>query len=475
MDLLTFGQRLRHFRRRQGLTLDQMGELVGKPASYLSTVETGQREPKVGLVEQLAGALGIHTSDLLKATPPTRRAELEILIGRYQDELGYQSLGLPHLKASVRVPDAALEHVVRLYEELRDRTQVPAATPREALEANRTLRDHLESHDMYFADIEAEAANALGAVGFSGGGALTETTLNDLVAHFGFEVQQVSELPSSLRSLTDLRSNRILIRQRDELRTRRARTVILQTLGHFVLNHGTPTSYREFLRQRMEANYFAAAVLAPESSAVPFLQAAKAEKRLSIEDIKEMYYINYRQAAQRFTNLATRHLDIRSHFLRSDEHGIVWKAYGNSGVPFPVGPDGSIEGQLLCRQWGTRAAFHSDDKYGVHYQFTDTDIGTFWCSTHIEVDREPVQAVTVGVRFEDARFFSGSTTERHRVSKCPDGECCRRPPADLAKRWAGFSWPSARADTLNPLGVPTGALPGVDVTEVYEFLEALDE
>ena len=107
MDLLTFGQRLRHFRLRQGLTLDQMGELVGKPASYLSTVETGQREPKVGLVEQLAGALGIHTSDLLKATPPTRRAELEILIGRYQDEPGYQSLGLPHLKASVRVPDAA--------------------------------------------------------------------------------------------------------------------------------------------------------------------------------------------------------------------------------------------------------------------------------------------------------------------------------------------------------------------------------
>ncbi len=135
------------------------------------------------------------------------------------------------------------------------------------------------------------------------------------------------------------------------------------------------------------------------------------------------YYINYRLAAQRFTNLATRHLDIRSHFLRSDEQGVVWKAYGNSRGPFPMGPDGSLEGQLLCRQWGTRAAFHSEVKFGIHYQYTDTEVGTFWCSTHIEVDREPVQAITVGVRFEDARFFRGSDMDRHSVSRCPDGEC----------------------------------------------------
>ncbi len=472
MDLLTFGRQLRHFRRQRGLTLDQLGELVGKPASYLSTVETGRREPKVGLVDRLATALGIEPADLLNPEAPTRRAELEILLERYQAEPAYQSLGLPHLRASAKLPDAALEHVVRLYQELKDRTQIQAATPREALEASQGLRNYLESHDMYFEDIEAKANDALSAVGFVGSGTITETTLHDLVAHFGFEVKQVGELPSSLRSLTDLRSNRILIRQRDELRTRRARTVILQTLGHFVLDHGPPTSYSEFLRQRMEANYFAGAILAPESTAAPFLQAAKAEKRLSVEDLKETYYINYRMAAQRFTNLATRHLDIRSHFVRSDENGIVWKAYGNSGVPFPVGPDGAIEGQALCRQWGTRAVFHSDDKYGIHYQYTDTGSGTFWCSTHIEVDREPQQAVTVGVRFEDARYFVGSDTERHNVSKCPEGECCRRPPAELAQKWAGNTWPSARADTLNPLGVPSGALPGVDLTEIYEYLDS---
>ena len=39
------------------------------------------------------------------------------------------------------------------------------------------------------------------------------------------------------------------------------RTILLQTLGHFVLGHSAPQDFADFLRQRVEANYFAAAVL----------------------------------------------------------------------------------------------------------------------------------------------------------------------------------------------------------------------
>jgi transcriptional regulator with XRE-family HTH domain len=471
IDLVTFGHRLRYFRRRRGLTLEALGSIVGKPAPYLSNLENGKREPKLGLVNALAEALDLSAADLLDNAPPTRRAELEILLERAQNDPLYQELGLPHLKPGAKIPDVALEHIVRLYAELKEQSYVQVATPQEALAANGALRQHLIAHDLYLADIEKMASEALDSVGVVQEGAVPQTTLTDLVAHFGFEVRQVPDLPSPVRALADLRHNRILIRGRDEMRTRRARTVVLQTLGHFVLGHGTPASYTEFLHQRMEANYFAAAVLAPERTLVPFLREAKTARRLSVEDIKERYYINYRLAAQRFTNLATRHLDIRTHFVRSDELGVIWKAYGNSGVRFPAGPDGSIEGQRLCRQWGTRVAFHSSDKYGIHYQYTDTPEGTFWCGTHLEVDRDPPHAITVGTRFDDARFFRGSDTERHGVSKCPDGECCRRPPAVLAERWAGLSWPAARAAVLNPLGVPSGSLPGVDLTEIYEFLD----
>jgi transcriptional regulator with XRE-family HTH domain len=475
IDLLTFGRRLRHYRRQRGLTLDGLGELVGKPAPYLSNLENGKREPKLGLVSALAQVLDVSAGDLLDTAPPSRRAELEIHLEQAQADPLYRELGLPHLKPGARLPDTALEHLVRLYAELKERSFVQAASPQEALTANAALRQHLVANDLYLAEIEEVADRALDAVDADQPGAMPQTTLNDLIAHFGFQVRQVAELPNSVRSLADMRHHRILIRGRDELRTRRARTVVLQTLGHFVLGHGAPGSYREFLRQRMEANYFAAAVLAPERTLVPYLREAKSSRRLSVEDIKELYYINYRLAAQRFTNLATRHLELRTHFVRSDELGVIWKAYGNTGVPFPTGPDGLIEGQRLCRQWGTRLAFHSDDKFGIHYQYTDTPDGTFWCGTHLEVDREPPHAITVGARFEDARFFRGSDTERHTASQCPEGECCRRPPADLSEKWAGLSWPSARAAALNPLGVPSGSLPGVDLTEIYEYLETLED
>ena len=73
IDLATFGQRLRHFRRQRRLTLDGLGEKVGKPGPYLSNLENGKREPKLSLVEALADALDIDAAELLDPTPPSRR------------------------------------------------------------------------------------------------------------------------------------------------------------------------------------------------------------------------------------------------------------------------------------------------------------------------------------------------------------------------------------------------------------------
>ena len=195
IDLLTFGQRLRHYRRRQGLTLDQLGERVGKPGPYLSNLENGKREPKLGLVSRLAESLEIETGDLLDTAPPTRRAELEINLERAQTDPLYGELGLAHLKPSAKLPDLVLEHIMRLYAELKERSLVQAATPQEALAANASLRETLEASDLYLEEIERVAAEALEAVGFDGPGAVPQTTLADLVGHFGFEIKQVTELP----------------------------------------------------------------------------------------------------------------------------------------------------------------------------------------------------------------------------------------------------------------------------------------
>lgn len=471
MDTLVFGQRLRFYRKQAGLTLDDLGGLVGKPAPYLSMVENGKREPKLSLITDLAKNLQLSTADLMSDEAPTRRAQLEVLLERYQGETLYGELGLSHLRPNTRLPDAALEHIVGLYEEVKRRALSAVATPEEARMANVALRTAAAASGNYYSDIEKVAKSALSSAGYTGTGALSQREVLKLAQHFGFSIRQVRDFPSAVRAIADQANGRIFIPQRNELRTRAARSVILRTLGHFALDHTDPTSYSDFLRQRTEAAYFATAVLIPEEAAVPFLKSAKTERDLSVEDLKERFYVSYEMAGHRLTNLITEHLDLRIHLVRSDADGIIWKAYSNNGVPFPTDADGAIEGQRLCRQWGTRMAFRSPDKFAIHYQYTDTNDGTFWCGTHIEADREPSHAITVGTTFDDAQYFRGRNTEHHSVSHCPDGECCRRPPARLSARWEGTVWPSPKARSHVLAALPPGPFPGVDMAEIYEFVD----
>ncbi|HUH08691.1 MAG TPA: helix-turn-helix domain-containing protein, partial [Egibacteraceae bacterium] len=431
LDPLVFGQRLRHLRRTRGLTLDSLGERVGRKAPYLSMVENGKREPGLSLIDRLAAALDVSVSELLAAAPPTRRSELEIAFERAQSDPMYQRLDLPPLKPSARLPDEALEHLVALFGEAKRRTQIRAATPEEARVGNAALRHQMRDRGNYFAEIEQAARKALDAAGYDGAGPVPQRMVVDLAAHLGFALRQTHDLPSGVRSVTDLRHRRIYIPQRDALEPQAARSVVLQTLGHFVLAHEDPRDFAEFLRQRVEANYFAGAVLMPEQAAVPMLQRAKAAKDLAIEELEDYFSVSYEMAAHRFTNLATKRLDIPVHFVRSDAEGIIWKAYENDDVPFPADPDGAIEGQRLCRRWGTRQVFSAADRFSMHYQYTDTPRGTYWCVTYLESDRQPPGAVTVGARFADARSFRGWNTRVRAESACPDGPCCRSAAGEL--------------------------------------------
>jgi len=476
VDTLMFGQRLRHQRRRRGLTLAELGARIGRPAPYLSQLENGHTEPKLRLLGELAGALGCSTADLVDPAPPSRRAELEVAFLRAQADERYDRLGLPHVKPTSRVPDEVLEHLVALsaiLESGENRQQRSGDLARQSIV---TLREEMRARDNYFGDIETLAGTCLDAVGYPGTGPVSERTLIDLCSHFGFRLARVQDLPHSARSITDQRERIIYIGQRNDLPTRAARSVVLQTLGHYALDHHDTDDFGDYLRQRIESNYFAAAVLAPEAAAVDFLGQAKQRGDLSVEDLKEVFYISYEMAAHRLTNLATRHFGITLHFLRSDLEGTVWKAYENDGVPLPADDDGSVEGNRLCRHWGTRQAFGSEDSFALHAQYTATPAGRYWCVTHVEADRQPFHAVTVGTSADQARFFRGNDTTRSTVSGCPDAQCCRQPTPSARNRWAGVAWPSAsdRSHVVSGLPVdraPFRRFPGVDMVDVYEFLD----
>jgi transcriptional regulator with XRE-family HTH domain/predicted transcriptional regulator len=467
-DTVTLGQRIRHLRRTRGLTLADLASQVGAASSALSMIENGRREPRLSLLQSLATALDVPMEELLRPEPPSRRAALEIALERAQREPSFASLGVPALRPSPRIPTDVLEHVVALHGELHRRDVRFAATPEAARQANVDLRRQMRSVDNYFPEIERAVADGLRAVGYAGG-AVPQRIISDLAGHFGFTLHTVNDLPDSTRSITDLANRRIYLPQQPAGHD--PRYVVLQTLGHFALGHTDPTDFADFLRQRVEANYFAAASLVPETAVVPFLQAAKRDHALDMEDIRDVFAVSHETGAHRFTNLATHHLDLPVHFSRTDGGGTIYKAYENDGLAFPTDATGAIEGQLACRQYSSRQVFSSPERYGTYAQFTDTPGGTFFCTAHVQPGTGGEFAVTVGVPFQHSKWFRASGTQRRRKSTCPAATCCRRPPADLADRWSGQAWPSARAHTHLLAALPPGTFPGVDTTDVYNFLD----
>jgi XRE family transcriptional regulator, fatty acid utilization regulator len=470
LDLAMFGQRLRHARRARGLTLADLGARVGRTPSVLSLIENGRREPRLSLVEQIATALDVPMTELLKKQPPSRRAQLEVALEHAQRDPSYRALGLPELRVGTRVPSEILEHLVALSTELRAQRAKPTATPEEARAANAALRGAMRERGNYFPDIEAAATAALERVGYVGG-ALSQGMLLSVVAHHGFSVRFVADLPRSVRSLTDLRTSRIYVKQ-EPVGDHSPRAVILQALGHFLLGHDTPRDFADFLRQRVEANYFAAAMLMPETAAVPFLRAAKDRRDLAVEDLIDVFSVSYEMAAHRVTNLITHHLEVACHFVKNDTTGVIYKAYQNDGVLFPADATGAIEGQRMCRQWSGRRVFAAADRYSPYYQYSDTPSGTYFCVAQVDPRAgEKGFAISLGVPFGDSRWFRGRESTIRTRSLCPDGECCQRAPAALAERWEGQAWPSARAHSHILSVLPSGAFPGVDDVDIYEFLD----
>ncbi|MBC8365524.1 MAG: helix-turn-helix domain-containing protein [Actinobacteria bacterium] len=470
------GHRVRHHRRRCNLTLSELGKRVGRPPSYLSQLENGRLEPKLGALADLAAALGTTSSDLLDPTPPDRRAELEIRLTRLQSGRWRKTLGLPTIRAGARVDDEMLETLVGLYEALPSAEVSRVGLARQqadaqARTANLALRTEMRERGNYFTEVEAVAVDTLAASGYTGEGPPSDKHLTDLVAYHGFSVERVRGMPITARSVTDTARRIIYIPQRDDLNVRAARSVILQTLGHFALEHAETTDFEGYLRQRVESNYFAAAVLIPEQAAVGFLETAHAEGDLSIEDLKERYYVSYEMAAHRFTNLATRHLELPVHFLRTDTAGTITKAYENDGLVFPSDEGGSLEGVRVSRLWGARQAWASSEV--VHEQFTATDEGDFWCATYVENVAEGTPfAITIGCSADDASSFRGGDTLRRSSARTEDLAA----DPELMKRWDGVAWPSASERSfvltaLPPAGREFSPFPGIDLVDVYRFLE----
>ncbi|MBU4464573.1 MAG: helix-turn-helix domain-containing protein [Actinobacteria bacterium] len=470
IELTTLGHRIRHHRVERGLTLDELGAQVGVAGSHLSLIENGKREPKLSLLQEIARVTGTEVADLLSTEPPNRRAALEIELERAQASTVFRRLGIPPVKVTKGTTDDTLESLLGLHHELQRREREAIATPEEARRANTELRVRMRERNNYIGDIEKLAEKQLKAAGHVSG-ALSHRSVSVMAEQLGFELLYVNDLPHSARSVTDLENGRIYLPPASIPGGHGLRSMALQAMAHRLLGHQRPTDYGDFLAQRLEINYYAACCLMPETASVAFLQQAKKDRNLAVEDFRDAFGVTHEAAGMRMTNLLTEHLGIRLHFLRVDGAGAINRVYENDGLPLPMDVTGAVEGQIACRRFLARAAFEEQNRTTEHYQYTDAPGGTFWCSTQTGSTAEGEFSITVGVPFDDARWFRGRETPQRAVSRCPDESCCRRAPAAITARWEGKAWPSARVHMQMFSPLPRGAFPGVDDSEVYAFLD----
>ncbi len=470
LELSTLGHRIRHQRVSHGFTLDELGDIVGVAGSQLSLIENGKREPKLSLLQAIATATGVEVTELLSPEPPNRRAALEIELDRAQASPVFRQLGIAPVKITKGMADETIESVLGLHRELQRREREAIATPEEARRANTELRLMMRDRDNYLPEIEQLAERQLKSAGHVSG-ALTHRTVSIMAEQLGFELLYVSDLPHSARSVTDLENGRIYLPPASIPGGHGLRSMALQAMAHRLLGHQRPTDYADFLQQRLEINYYAACCLMPETASVAFLGQAKKDRNLAVEDFRDAFGVTHEAAAMRMTNLLTTHHGIPLHFLRTDGSGAISRVYENDDLPLPHDVTGSVEGQIVCRKWSARSAFAEQNRTTEHYQYTDTPAGTFWCSTQTGSTSDGEFSITVGVPFDDAKWFRGRETQARAVSTCPDESCCRRPPSEVTSRWQGKAWPSARVHMQMFSPLPRGAFPGVDDNEVYAFLD----
>lgn len=469
-DALTLGRRIRERRSELGMTLEQLASAVDRAPSQVSSIENGKREPRLPLLRAFAHALGVSVDDLLRDEAPTERAALEIAVERAQRGSVFTSLGIQPIRVSKATSDETLRAILSLHTEVERLNKERAATPEEARRANTELRKEMRARNNYFAELEHEAKQLLDSVGYTGGPIL-QKTISDMAERHGFSLHYVNDLPHSTRSVVDKRNGRIYLGTH-AVGSRDARSPILQSIASIICGHSEPKNYAEFLLQRVQANYLAGAILLPEEESLRVLTEAKAQRQISMEDLRDAFGVSYEMACHRFTNLATEHLDLPVHFMKVHDSGTLIKAYENDNVTFPSDALGAYEGTMVCRQWTARTVFAATDRFSPWYQYTDTPSGTFWCTSRVEKAKEGEYSVSVGVPFSLVKWFRGRETQHRTVSRCPDESCCRKAPVELTQKWEGAAWPEASTPTSLLAALPTGTFPGVDSTEVYEFLES---
>ena len=198
-----------------------------------------------------------------------------------------------------------------------------------------------------------------------------------------------------------------------------------------------PQGYDELLRQRVEANYLAGALMMPEQSTVELLHVREGRSGGLGRGPTGRLLRELRSRRASIHQSRHRASGIPVHFLKVSASGVLTKAYENDDVKFPQDALGTPEGQRVCRQWSARQVFERDDRYAIYHQYTDKPNGTYWCTSAVQSDVNGDFSVSVGTAIRALKVVPRSRHDYSTVLQLPRSVVLPfAPTSELESRWA---------------------------------------
>ncbi len=94
MDYYQIGQNIRRFRKAQGLTQEQLAELVNISVPHMSHIETGSTKLSLPVLVDLSRALKVGADDLLNGVNSINRERMYGEIADILEQCSYTELSI---------------------------------------------------------------------------------------------------------------------------------------------------------------------------------------------------------------------------------------------------------------------------------------------------------------------------------------------------------------------------------------------
>lgn len=124
---MTIGERIRFFRKEQGLTQDDLARKMGIKRGTLAQYESDRRNPKLETLEKISGALGVEIGklcglssldDILKVADPDAKEDLYKIAGVAAQNINIQGQREELESAFDKLNNIGREEAVKRIQEL---------------------------------------------------------------------------------------------------------------------------------------------------------------------------------------------------------------------------------------------------------------------------------------------------------------------------------------------------------------------